>query len=75
MTFNQFKHNLKPANFFYICQAWFRRIFWSESKIRSWVMPKAEKCPPCFEQNACTECGCDAYMMMLSDKPCPKGNF
>ena len=36
---------------------------------------KIEKCKPCFNNGECLECGCDFKAMILSDKPCPKGNF
>ena len=36
---------------------------------------KQLRCPDCWENTECLECGCNIEEMFLSDKPCPKGRF
>ena len=75
MTPKQFVKNIILDNAFYIAQSVERKLSWTQDQINEFIKDKIEACPDCWNQNSCTECGCNAYDMFISDKPCPKGNF
>ena len=67
------KKNWTLRNVYYVLQSFLRRFYTKKTVTR--IADKAAKCPECWENGACLECGCEVFEMFKSDKSCPNEKF
>jgi len=67
-----------PKNWFYYVQGKYKMLilrlykkYFNDNKVEK-IMYAVYKCPQCYENNSCEDCGCDFMALFSSDKKCKR---